>query len=193
MDEDCASQYANIDKGILQFLYKVDGNLGDINKSKIKRIDYLKQVFRDYKKTKDERRKAFSELWSDPDYWQYKVQSGSRALIEKYEFVNKNSGWVVFKKDVDKLVSQNNSKGGNWFGLGSMQAMRKLDSETRDFFEVLDQAERRLEQLRESDRFRKFLGVDKEKQGAETAYYKGFAGWLLGCQIDYLEFAIGTR
>ncbi len=88
LDKHCSSEYKLVDD-FLQYLYKVDGNLKDLNPSKIKRIEHLVAVFKDHKITKPQRSEAFKELFSDPDWWVYKLQHDSKKLIAQLELLKK--------------------------------------------------------------------------------------------------------
>ena len=76
---------------ILQFFYKADGNLPEINASKEKRIEFVWEktmMHPDRNLSKTEQTKLFLELWNDADFhiWQLKNKHREAIIaIEKFQ------------------------------------------------------------------------------------------------------------
>jgi sulfur relay (sulfurtransferase) DsrC/TusE family protein len=83
---------------IKQYFYKVDGNLPSISESKAKRLAFLKEetsikdgtffLKENDEKNKSYRMKLFSEeMYSDKDYYIFKLQQRNRELIKELEYL----------------------------------------------------------------------------------------------------------
>ena len=90
-DESIKSAYAFTEK-ILQFFYKADGNLPEINSSKEKRIEYVRNktiAKPDQDMSEAERKKLFDdELWNDADYHILELKKKHQVAIivlEKFQ------------------------------------------------------------------------------------------------------------
>jgi len=102
IDDNCVRAYAKAD-ALLQFLYKFDGNLPSIKETKIKSMKFSIAQFKDYKSSKNIRRKAFGELFNDPDYYQFLIQEKSSNLIKEIEEFKSNSSPIKDKKLIYSL------------------------------------------------------------------------------------------
>ena len=133
-DEQCTNHYKQIDY-FLQYLYRVDGNLKDLNPSKIKRIEHLDGVFSDYKASTAQRKAAFGELYTDPDWWVYKLQKNSRKLIGQLETMKKDSSWATYKKMATQQIA--GQIPANFFAPSATKTMEEtvqLINNTSEFF-----------------------------------------------------------
>lgn len=194
-DKTCVNSYSD-SEGFLQFFYKIDGNLAEINPSKIKRIEYLERQWREDSVSETSRKSAFKELYNDADYWHYKLQRQIRKLISTTEALVKNFGWENFKELAD-LQSSGKISGPSQFvphsGTGAMRAMLDFYQEELEVFELLDEVERHLERFGQSARLAKALPEDGFSRGYAKGFWRHYGARLLNCQIDYLAYAMSRN
>jgi hypothetical protein len=194
LDRHCSSQYKGVDN-FLQYLYKVDGNLKNLNPSKIKRIEHLETVFEDYKSTDSQRREAFKELFSDPDWWVYKLQRDSRKLIAKIELLKKNSNWDQFKKLATEQAAGKMSKFSfQPSATNSMNGMVDLMVSSSKFYSERNEIKERLEALGASSRLNRVFSEDIQQDSFESRFFLfHLPSSLIKCQIDYLESRLNIK
>jgi hypothetical protein len=185
-DEQCTRKYSQIDN-FLQYLYKANGNLKDLNSYKIKRIDYLEGVFADNRTSKAQRSAAFNELYNDPDWWVYKLQKGSKKLIVQLESLKKDSNWDTFKKLATQQAARQITE--NLYSPSatrSMHATIELIKTSADFFAERTEIKDRLDALGASDRLSRAFSNDPQQDSFESKFYFFLTTELIGCQIDFL-------
>jgi hypothetical protein len=193
LDEACTIHYKNIDD-FLQYLYRVDGNLTEINPSKIKRIQHLEKVFGDYRSPNTQRSAAFDELFSDPDWWVYKLQRNSRKLIAQLEAIKKDSSWVAFKKLATQQALRQITE--NYFtpsATRSMESMVQLIYSTADFFQERIEIKDRLEALGASSRLSRAFATDIKRDALESGMHFYLPKHLMTCQIDFLASRLNRK
>lgn len=182
-EEQCTRYYKQIDI-FLQYLYRADGNLKELSSSKIKRIEYLDGVFSDYNASDSKRRTAFDELFTDPDWWIYKLQRNSRKLIDQIESFKQQSDWDSFKK----LATQQADRQIKAFpyipsATWSMDQTVDLIYATADFFSKLTEIKSRLEELGASSRLSRAFS---ENSAYEQVFLHRLPSSLMKCQINFL-------
>ncbi len=194
LDKHCSSEYKQVDD-FLQYLYKVDGNLKDLNPSKIKRIEHLEAVFRDRKTIKPQRSEAFRELFGDPDWWVYKLQRDSKKLIAQLELLKKNSSWDQFKKLASEQVAGKISKLSlQPSATNSMNAMVDLMVGSAEFFSERNEIKERLKALGASSRLSRVFSEDSQQDSFESKFLLLYLpSSLIKCQIDFLETRLNTK
>jgi hypothetical protein len=85
-DNYCKREYKYVSDGFLQSLYRFEGNLPKISDSKIKRLQFVFEEWSDFKNDKEFRSMRWStEMYPDPDYWQWKLQVQTKELIKDIE------------------------------------------------------------------------------------------------------------
>jgi hypothetical protein len=173
----------------------VDGNLKDLNPSKIKRIEHLESIFVDYKTTKPQRSEAFKELFSDPDWWVYKLQRDSKKLIAQLELLKKNSNWDQFKKLASEQVAGKISKFSSQpSATNSMNAMVDLMVDSSKFFSERNEIKERLEALGASSLLSRVFSDDIQHDSFESRLFLfSLPSSLINCQIDFLETRLNTK
>ena len=90
IEENCVNAYERVDE-LIQFLNKFDGNLPNIKSTKVNSLKYLIAQFEDYKIHDSVRRKAFDELYNDPDYYQYLIQEKSSKITMQLQIFRERS------------------------------------------------------------------------------------------------------
>ena len=192
-DEQCTRSYSQIDN-FLQYLYRVDGNLKELNPSKIKRIDHLESVFEDYKATTPQRRAAFNELFNDPDWWVFKLQRNSKKLIGQLEALKKDLNWDTYKK----LATQQSERQitANFFNpsaTGSMEKTVEVISATADYFSERTEIKDRLDALGASSRLSRAFSNDAQQDAFESKMHFYVPSRLMKCQIDFLANRLNKK
>lgn len=185
-DEQCTRTYKRIDN-FLQYLYRADGNLKELNPNKIKRIEHLEGVFAGYRTSKPQRRAAFDELYNDPDWWIYKLQKGSRKLIGQLESMKKDSNWDTFKKLATQQAARQITE--NLYSPSatrSMHATVDLIKTSAKFFAERTEIKDRLEALGASARLSRAFSDDPQQDSFESNFHFFLTTELIGCQIDFL-------
>lgn len=196
LDQSCSTSYKQIDN-FLQYLYKADGNLGDLNSSKIKRIEYLEGVFSDGSTSDAHRLKAkeaFNELFYDPDWYVFKLQRNTRKLIGKLEKFKEEYNWVNFKKLAMQQAERESKV--NLFLPSATRSMRQtlqLIDETSNFFTDRSEVKGRLDELGAASRMSRAFNKDAGKDSFESTLFALLPSRLLGCQIDHLESRLDTK
>ena len=192
-DEQCTGNYKQIDN-FLQYLYRADGNLKDLNSSKIKRIEHLESVFQDYKTSKPQRSAAFNELYNDPDWWVFKLQRNSKKLIGQLESLKKDMSWEAYKKlATQQAVGQITT---NFFAPSATRSMEKtveLIYTTADFFAERTEIKDRLEALGASSRLNRVFSDDPQLDGFESRLFFSLPSHLIKCQIEYLGARLNKK
>lgn len=185
-EEQCTRDYKQIDN-FLQYLYRADGNLKELNSSKIKRIEYLEGVYLDYIASDSKRRTAFNELFNDPDWWVYKLQRNARNLIEQLEAFKKDLNWDTYKQ-----LARQQADGKVAVHLFAPSATRSMEEsvkliyKTADFFTERSEIKDRLDALGSSARLNKVFSEDQQKDGYESRIFFYVPSNLIRCQIDFL-------
>ena len=193
LDKLCVDDYKDIND-FLQYLYRADGNLKELNPSKIKRIEYLESVFEDYRTPKTQRSAAFKELYDDPDWWVFKLQRNSKKLIGQLEVLKKDWNWETFKN----LAAQqaNRQINANFFNPSATRSMEKtveVIKETADYFKELDEIKDRLDALGASSRLSRAFSDDPMQHGEASRRHFYLPIRLMKCQINFLENRLNKK
>jgi len=185
IDENCINAYERVDE-LLQFLYKFDGNLPAIKETKIKNLEFLISQFRGFKNSEGTRRQAFSELFNDPDYYQFLVQEKSSNLIKEIEEFKLKSSPTKDKNLIFALPKA--STVGDYDNpYLKLQKLVKIQNNVRSFFEELESTKTRLEALKEDHRFSKSLDNDPRRLGFIIAMNKSSMIQVIECNLELLE------
>lgn len=179
-DNRCAGNYERLSSVSLQFLYQLDGNLDNVNASKKKRIAYLDDVFKSYDKPMESRRRAYNELFSDPDYWETGVKEQAQALIVEFERVVRSHDWESYKKQV------NNKR--VYFSFQKIKEVDALYSQALDFLSHLGVTEIELGKLGYDLFFENATKMDSFQFAASKAGIKMLLGSIKSCQLGHLEY-----
>jgi hypothetical protein len=183
-EEECA-RVEDRTRTFLQFLYKLEGNLRDLNPNKVKRIRFLESEFRKPGRKNQERGSAaFRELYNDPDWYHYQIQYKSRELIASLEELGKKGAWAEFKKYADEQVL--GKAPVHRSATAAMASINRLAHTAKDFFVNLREWEARLGELGEWSRLDRSLDPNFEERTLLGFVLRDY----LDCQIDYLDFAI---
>lgn len=183
--EQCVRAYERVDV-ILPFLYKFDGNLPPMKDSKIKSIKHLISEFQDFRSSPELKRKAFGELFGDPDYYQYLLQEKSANLIKELDKFRSKSNPVSDKNLIFALPKM--SPFGDYENpFAKVLKLVRIQNEIRDFFDELENASMRLEQLNQLHRLNKSLDADAQRLGFTIPLIKNSMTAVIQCNLDYLE------
>jgi hypothetical protein len=184
--DECVIAYKTTDS-LLQFLYKFDGNLPNIKSTKLKHLEFLISNFNDGEASTSSRKKAFDELFNDPDYYQFRMQEKSSKLIKELEELKSKSSP---EKDRDLIFSL-----PKIFGFATYQNPYKkieklvqIQYDVGDFFEELENGKVKLEQLNQIDRLKKSLDNNPQSLAFTIGLYKKLSiTRIISCNLDYLE------
>jgi hypothetical protein len=185
IEDNCVRAYARAD-ALLQFLYKFDGNLPSIKDTKIKSMKFSIAQFKDYKSSKDVRRKAFSELFNDPDYYQFLIQEKSSNLIKELEeFKSKSSP----AKDKNLIYSLPNVPSFGDYQNPYLKVIKlvSIQNNVRDFFDELESSRTKLEELNQQHRLSKSLDNDPQNLAFNIGFNKSSMNGVIECNLSYLE------
>ena len=185
IDESCDRAYERADS-LLQFLYKFDGNLPSIKETKIKSLKFSIAQFEDYKSSKEVRRKAFGELFNDPDYYQFLIQEKSSNLIKELEeFKSKSSP----SKDKNLIYKLPNVPSFGDYQNPYLKVMKlvRIQNNVRDFFDELESSKTKLEELNQQHRLSKSLDNDPQNLAFLIGINKSSINEVIGCNLSYLE------
>ena len=202
-DDYCKSKYEEFSEDTLQALYRFDGNLPKISDSKIKRLQFVENEWRDYKNSKAYRYKLFEEeMYPDPDYWQWKIQVKTKKLIARIE------NTLKWPEDRDALLSylfhtrvKTSSDFEKPFAYANTQRRLELNQfyekvdliyEAAQWASELENIEDQLSRLGVGDRLDKALGVEpKISRGERIAKLSvevpPAMKWIIRCQIEFLS------
>jgi len=185
IESNCINGYERVEI-LLQFLYKFDGNLPTIKDTKIKNIQFLLSQFTDYKNSMTVRRQAFSELYNDPDYYQFLIQDKSSNLIKELEeFKSKSS------PNKDKNLIQALPKVSSFDDYENpylkIRKLVKIQNNVRDFFEELESSKTKLEALKEDHRLSKSLDTNPQRLAFEIGMNKTSMIQVIECNLEHLE------
>jgi hypothetical protein len=185
IEDSCVRAYERAD-ALLQFLYKFDGNLPSIKETKIKSLQFSIAQFKDYRSSKELRRKAFGELFNDPDYYQFLIQEKSSNLIKELEQFKSNSSPAKDKNLIYQLP--NVSSFGDYQNpyLKVMKLVR-IQNNVRDFFDELESSKTKLEELNQEHRLRKSLDNDPQNLAFLIGFNKLAMIEVINCNLFYLE------
>jgi hypothetical protein len=185
IDDNCVRAYARAD-ALLQFLYKFDGNLPSIKETKIKSLNFSIAQFKDYKSSKEIRRKAFGELFNDPDYYQLLIQEKSSNLIKELEeFKSKSS--PTKDKNLIYTLPNVSSFGDYQNPYLKIKKLVGIQNNVRDFFDELESSKIRLEELNQQHRLRKSLDNDPQSLAFTIVFNKTSMTEVIECNLSYLE------
>ena len=186
-DEQCARAHLRVD-ALLQFFYKFEGNLQPIKDSKIKSLKYQIEQFSNINNSIAERKKIFGELQNDADYYQFLLQEKSLSLIKDIEELKEKSSPT---KDKNLILSlpQVSSFGDYQNPYLKIKKWLGIQSNTRDFFEELENSKLRLEQLKQEHRLNKSLNYDAYNLGFIIAINKTAIDNLITFTLALLESA----
>jgi hypothetical protein len=187
VDEQCARAHSRVD-ALLQFLYKFEGNLQPIKDSKIKSLKYQIEQFSNINNSLADRKKVFDELQSDADYYQFQLQEKSLSLIKDIEELKEKSSPI---KDKNLILSlpKVSSFGDYQNPYLKIKKWVKIQSDTRNFFEELENSKLRLEQLKQEHRLTKSLNYDAYNLGFIIALNKAAIDNLINCNLALFEAA----
>jgi hypothetical protein len=185
IEESCVRAYERTDT-LLQFLYKFDGNLPSIKETKIKSLKFSIAQFKDYRSSKEVRRKAFGELFNDPDYYQFLIQEKSSNLIKELEEFKSNSSPNKDKNLIYRLP--NVASFGDYQNpyLKIMKLVR-IQNDVRDFFDELESSKTKLEELNQQSRLSKSLDNDPQNLAFLIGINKSAMNEVIYCNLFYLE------
>ena len=185
IEDDCSRAYLRAD-ALIQFLYKFDGNLPNIKETKIKNIKFLISQFKDFSGSDAVRRKAFGELYNDPDYYQFLIQEKSSNLIKDLEeFKSKSS--PVKDKNLIYALPKVPSFGDYQNPYLKIKKLVRIQNSVRDFFDELESSQTKLEQLNQQHRLSKSLDNDPQSLGFIIALNKNSMIGVIECNLSYLE------
>tara|TARA_B100000795_G_C22673140_1_gene388742 strand:- start:41 stop:739 length:699 start_codon:yes stop_codon:yes gene_type:complete len=176
----CAENYERLSSVSLQFLYQLDGNLDNVNASKKKRIAYLDDVFKSDDKPMESRRRAYNELFSDPDYWETGVKDKAQALIVDFERVVRSHDWESYKKKV------NNKR--LYFSFQKIKEVDALYSKALDFLSHLGVTEIELEKLGYDLYFQNATKMDSFRFALSKGAIQTLLRSIKSCQLGHLEY-----
>lgn len=186
IEESCIRAYDELEE-LQQFLYKFDGNLPEIKDSKIKNIKFTRSQLINYKISNTERKKAFSDLYNDPDYYQYKLQEQSADLIKELEKYNSESSPIKDKNLIFSLPNVS-SIGDYQNPYLKIRKLLEIQGKILSFFDDLEDGSSRLEQLNQQHRLEKSLENDPVELYARKYKFKlDTVSNVIGCNLDYLE------
>jgi hypothetical protein len=185
IDEHCIRAYKRVE-ALQQFFYKFDGNLPAIKDSKIKSIQFLLSQFRDFQSSMATRKKAYGDLYNDPDYYQYLLQEKSTNLIKALEELNSKSSPA---KDKNLIFSLPNvpSFGDYQNPYLKIKKLVRIQNDVRDFFDELENSRIRLDQLGQQHRLNKSLENDPQSLGLIIGFSKSSIIDVIECNLEYLE------
>jgi hypothetical protein len=187
-DSSCGVRSFNGTEQLLQFLYKFEGNLPKINPNKIKRLDFLIDQYRSLTTPENPRRQAFKELWSDPDYWQYKLSLDANILIARLENINKYHNW---ERNKAQLIATLNKKAKPYDNIFySMRDFFDTHRRTESFFNDLEESVAKLKELNQVERVAKSLPQDPEEYGFQIGLLRSSTSSLLTCIFYFSEEVI---
>jgi hypothetical protein len=185
IDENCINAYQRV-SALQQFFYKFEGNLPTLKDSKIKNLKFLISQYEDYKIPMAVKKKAFSDLYNDPDYYQYLLQEKSSNLIKELEELYSKSSPIK-----DKNLIYSLPKVSSFFDYQNpflkIKKLVKIQNNVRDFFDELENSRLRLEQLNELNRLEKSLDKNPRNLGEIIAISKVALTGVIDCNLDYLE------
>jgi hypothetical protein len=185
IEDACSRAYLRAD-ALIQFLYKFDGNLPDIKETKIKNIKFLISQFKDFGGSDVVRRKAFGELYNDPDYYQFLIQEKSSNLIKELEeFKSKSS--PAKDKNLIYALPKVPSFGDYQNPYLKIKKLVRIQNSVRDFFDELESSQTKLEQLNQQHRLSKSLDNDPQSLGFIIALNKNSMIEVIECNLSYLE------
>ena len=185
IESNCINGYERVEI-LLQFLYKFDGNLPTIKDTKIKNIQFLLSQFTDYKNSITVRRQAFSELYNDPDYYQFLIQDKSSNLIKELEeFKSKSS--PNKDKNLIQALPKVSSFGDYENPYLKIRKLVKIQNNVRDFFEELESSKTKLEALKEDHRLSKSLDTNPQRLAFEIGMNKTSMIQVIECNLEHLE------
>ena len=185
IEVNCIRAYTRLD-ALLQFFYKFEGNLPILKESKIKNIEYLIAQFEDYKSSTEVKRKAFGDLYNDPDYYHFLLQNKSFKIIKELEELKEKSNPI---KDKDLIFSL--PKMSSFYEYQNpylkIKKFVRIQNNIRDLFDVLENSKIRLEQLNQQHLLRKSLDNDPQNLGFIITMNKTSITALIECNLKYLE------
>lgn len=155
-----------------------------IKDTKIKSIKYNISQYKDYKIERETQRKAFGELFNDPDYYQYLLQEMSGSLIIQLEEFKKNSSPEKDKNlilSLPKLSLFYTYQNTYW----KIEKLLEIHQLIRNFYEQLEESTNRLEQLNQIHRLQKSLDKDPY---FFIALNKVIMGFVIECNLDLLQY-----
>jgi hypothetical protein len=185
IEAQCVRAYERVD-AILPFFYKFEGNLPPIKDSKIKSIKHFISEFENFKISAEGRKRAFAELFEDADYHQYLLQEKSVNLIKELEQFRSKSSPVADKNLIFALPKL--SPFGDYENpYSKILKLVRIQNEVRNFFDELENASMRLEQLNQLHRLNKSLDADAQRLGFTIPFIKNSMTSIIQCNLDYLE------
>ena len=187
-DSTCGVRSFNGTEQLLQFLYKFEGNLPKINPNKIKRLDFLIDQYHSLITAENTRRQAFKELWSDPDYWQYKLSLDANILIARLENINKYHNWDRNKTQVIEILNKKAKPYENIFY--SMRDFFDTYRRTESFFQDLEESVVKLKELNQIERFAKSVPQDPQEYGFQIGLLRSSTSSLITCVFYFSEEVI---
>ena len=185
IEDECGRAYLGTD-ALIQFLYKFDGNLPSIKETKIKNIKFLISQFSDFSISDAVRRKAFGELYNDPDYYQFIIQEKSSNLIKELEeFKSKSS--PAKDKNLIYMLPKVPSFGDYQNPYLKIQKLVRIQNSVRDFFDELESSKTKLEELNMQHRLSKSLESDPQILAFTIGIIKNSMTDVVECNLSLLE------
>lgn len=185
IEQNCARAYLRVD-ALLQFFYKFEGNLPAIKDSKNKSLKNLVSQYQDISSSTALRRKAFNDLYNDPDYYQFLLQEKSFNLIKELEELKDKSSPIKDKNLVFSLPTVS-SYGDYQNPYSKIKKLVRIQNNVRDFFDELESSRIRLEELSQQIRLSKSLDADAQSLGFIIALSKTSLTEVIDCNLEYLE------
>jgi hypothetical protein len=189
--ENCKQQYDHM-QFIKNFLYKFDGNLLKIDEGKVTYIERKLTTFRDHDLAKDVRSAAFKDIFYDPDYIQWSVQSEARKLLSLInDFEKLENIYGADELNFHHLIENDGSKKKE---LGSayrrIRIALNIADDTYEFLSNLEEAVQRADAIGSEDIFARSLPLrDREQYGFEMSFLRHSAMALPQCWVDELEMS----
>lgn len=126
-------EYGDLDT-VLQLLYKVDGNLPELSPSKIKRLTHVYAQVMNEKLDETTRRKLWDEeIFSDPDYYIWKIKTTHRDAINQLEVI----------KSIHPRTMVNKKLKGFYASLNGLKTLNPYEDDPFIFPQNLIEADRR--------------------------------------------------
>ena len=174
---------------VLQFLYKVDGNLPELSPSKIKRLTYVYAQIGNRKLDEMTRKKFWDEeISSDSDYYIWRIKTTHKEAINELEALRSlYPRTVVIKKLKGFYASLNGLKTLNPYEDDPFLFIQNLIEADRRFkvaLEAQEEALANLDRLGAASRLKKTGITNNEEYFFQKTV---FSSLLMGLTTNYLQ------
>lgn len=201
----CKDTEESID-ATLQYLYRLQRNLPEIKDEKLRRLEFVESSFSSPGASSvDLYRYWESEMYSNPEYWQYKLNENAQRLVESYEKIKAKlkkrsipdralalaelTRTAREKEKRESYKSQiNYSWSDTYFQL--LHEIYDLSEMLQEHYLVLSETEANLERLGQGWRLSRALEQDVEKRAFSKATNKFRIRQTYRCAIENLNEAL---